>query len=142
MASRWYADFSASRSPGDSMDPRSAAAITSSRLRIARSHRRIRASRVLVRVVAGGDGSGPTVSPIDLRRRIREMIVIGQIPPLLDRRSWIGQGHGQPCLLCEQAITSAHWEHEVDVPPVGEIRVHGVCFRMWLEESQEARKIA
>ena len=124
------------------MDARSAAAIASSRDRIVRSRRRIRASRILTRRIAGGDGSGPTVSPIDLRRRIREMIVTGQVPPLLDRRSWIGQGHGQACLLCEQLITSTHWEHEVDIPPVGEIRVHGVCFRIWLEESEEVRKIA
>jgi len=124
------------------MNARSAAAIASSRARIVRSRRHIRASRVLTHRIAGGDGSGPTVSPIDLRRRIRDMIVTGQIPPLLDRRSWIGQGHGQVCLLCEQLITSAHWEHEVDLPPVGEIRVHGVCFRIWLEESEEVRKIA
>ena len=124
------------------MDKRSAAAIASSRVRIVRSRRRIRASRILTHRIAGGDGSGPTVSPIDLRRRIRGMIVTGEVPPLLDRRSWIGQGHGQACLLCEQLITSGHWEHEVDAPPVGEIRVHGVCFRIWLEESEEVRKIA
>jgi len=124
------------------MNARSAAAIASSRVRIVRSRRRIHASRILTRPIRGGDGSGPTVSPIDLRQRIRAMIVTGELPALLDRRSWIGQGHGQACLLCEQMITSAHWEHEVDVPPVGEIRVHGVCFRIWLEESEEVRKIA
>ena len=124
------------------MNAGSTGAIASSRLRIVRSRQRIRASRVLIHPVAGGDGSGPTVSPIDLRRRIRDMLLTGQIPALLDRRSWIGQGHGEPCLLCEQMISSAHWEHEVDVPPVGEIRVHGVCFRIWLEESEQVRKIA
>ncbi|HXU90534.1 MAG TPA: hypothetical protein VFQ62_16900 [Methylomirabilota bacterium] len=124
------------------MNAGSTGAIASSRLRIVRSRQRIRASRVLIHPVTGGDGSGPTVSPIDLRRRIRGMILTGQLPPLLDRRSWIGQGHGEPCLLCEQMISSAHWEHEVDVPPVGEIRVHGVCFRIWLEESEQVRKIA
>jgi hypothetical protein len=86
--------------------------------------------------------AGPTVSPIDLRQRIREMIAVGVLPALVDRRSWIGQGHGAACALCEQLITAAHWEHEVDIPPVGEIRVHGVCFRMWLEESEQVRKIA
>jgi hypothetical protein len=122
---------------------RSAAAIVSSHLRIARSRRRILASRVLTHRIQGGEGSsGPTVSPIDLRRRIREMIADGLLPPLVDRRSWIGQGHGAPCLLCEQLISATHWEHEVDLPPIGEIRVHGVCFRMWLEESEQLRKIA
>ncbi len=124
------------------MNAGSTGAIASSRLRIVRSRQRIRASRVLIHPVTGGDGSGPTVSLIDLRRRIRGMILTGQLPPLLDRRSWIGQGHGEPCLLCEQMISSAHWEHEVDVLPVGEIRVHGVCFRIWLEESEQVRKIA
>ena len=123
---------------------RSDAAVASSRLRIARSRRRIVASRVLTRPVQGGDGnsSGPTVSPIGLRRRIREMIASGLLPPLVDRRSWIGQGHGEPCLLCEQLITAAHWEHEVEILPLGEIRTHGVCFRIWVEESEDLRKIA
>jgi hypothetical protein len=124
------------------MDARSAAAISRSRLRIVRSHQRIRASQVLTRPIRGGEGSGPTVSPIGLRRRIREMIACGQLPALVDRRSWIGPGHGQACLLCEQLITAAHWEHEVEIAPVGEIRAHGVCFRMWLEESEQLRKIA
>jgi len=122
---------------------RSVAAIAQSRLRIAASRRRIRASQVLTRTIRGGEGgSGPTVSPIGLRRRIQEMIATGLLPPLADRRSWIGQGHGAPCLLCEQIITTAHWEHEVDIPPVGEIRTHGVCFRIWAEESEQRRKIA
>lgn len=102
----------------------------SSRLRILRTRQRVR------------EGSGPTVSPIGLRRRIRDMIVGGQLPALIDRRSWIGQGHGQPCLLCEQMITPAHWEHEVEIAPLGEIRAHGVCFRIWVEESEDLRKIA
>ena len=122
---------------------RSAASITSSHLRIARSRRRIRASRVLTRPLQGGEGaSGPTVSPIGLRRRIREMIATGQLPALASRRSWIGQGHGDRCLLCDQLITAAHWEHEVEAAPLGEIRAHGVCFRIWLEESEDLRKIA
>jgi hypothetical protein len=122
---------------------RSAAAIASSRLRIARSRRRILASRVLTRPVQGGEGSsGPTVSPIGLRRRIRQMIESGRLPALINRRSWIGQGHGELCLLCEQLITAAHWEHEVEIPSLGELRAHGVCFRIWVEESEQVRKIA
>jgi len=115
------------------MDARSAEVISSSRVRIMRSRRRIRASQILTRPIHGGEGSGPTVSPIGLRRRIREMIAFGQLPVLLNRRSWTGQG---------QLITAAHWEHEVEIPPIGEIRAHGVCFRMWLEESEQVRKIA
>ena len=87
-------------------------------------------------------GAGPTVTPIDLRHRIRSMIEIGHLPALADRRSWIGQGHGDPCLLCGQTITAAHWEHEVEIAPLGEIRTHGVCFRIWVEESEQIRKIA
>jgi hypothetical protein len=123
---------------------RSAAAIASSRLRIAQSRRSIRASRVLTRPVKGGEGSssGPTVSPIGLRQKIRDMIASGRLPALLNRRSWIGQGHGEPCLLCDQMITTAHWEHEVEIAPLDEVRAHGVCFRIWFEESQEIRKIA
>jgi hypothetical protein len=124
------------------MDARSAASIASSRRLIARSRQRIRASRVLTRPIAGAEGSGPTVSPIGLRRRIRDMIASGELPVLIDRRSWIGQGHGQRCLLCGQLITAAHWEHEVEFAPLGEIRTHGVCFRMWAEESEYLRKIA
>src|SRR6185436_10845023 len=65
---------------GDPMNARSAAAIASSRVRIVRSRRRIHASRILTRPIRGGDGSGPTVSPIDLRQRIRAMIVTGELP--------------------------------------------------------------
>ena len=121
---------------------RSEALIVASRLRIARSRLRIAASRVLSRPVSGSDGSGPTVSPIGLRRRIRTLIEIGQLPALVDRRSWIGQGHGEACALCDQPITAAHWEHEVDIMPRGEIRAHGVCFRIWGEESEQLRKTA
>ena len=124
------------------MDARSSEVISSSRLRIIRSRQAIRASHVLTRPIQGGQGSGPPVSPIGLRRRIREMIAFGQLPVLLDRRSWTGQGHGQACLLCEQLITFAHWEHEVEIAPLEEIRAHGVCFRIWLEESEDLRKIA
>lgn len=35
-----------------------------------------------------------------------------------------------------------HWGHEVDIAPVGEIRAHGVCFRIWAKESEQLRKIA
>jgi hypothetical protein len=121
---------------------RSRATLVSSQLRIARSQQRIRASKVLTRPIRGGEGSGPTVTPIGLRRRIRGMIETGLLPPLASRRSWIGQGHGQPCLLCEQTITGAHWEHEVEILPLGEIRAHGVCFRIWVEESEQIRKTA
>jgi hypothetical protein len=124
-------------------DPaRSRTTLASSHLRIARTQRRIRASKVLTRRISGGDGSGPTVTPIGLRRRIRGMIETGQLPALADRRSWIGQGHGQRCLLCEQTITPSHWEHEVEILPLGEIRAHGVCFRIWLEESELLRRTA
>jgi hypothetical protein len=127
---------------GPAFDPeRSRETVSASQLRIVRSRRRILASQVLTRPIRGGEGSGPTVTPIGLRRRIRTMIEIGALPPLLDRRSWIGQGRGEPCLLCEQLITAAHWEHEIDVPS-GEIRAHAVCFRIWREESEQQRKTA
>ena len=116
--------------------------IVATRLRIDRGRRLIRASRVLTRPLRGGDGSGPPVSPIGLRRRIRTMLESGMLPALAHRRSWIGQGHGETCRLCEQTIAPVHWEHEVDIAPFGEIRAHGVCFRMWLEESEALRKTA
>jgi hypothetical protein len=116
-------------------------AITTSRHRIARSRRMIRATRVLTVPIAGSDGSGASVSPIHLRGRIRRLIEVGALPTLSDRRSWVGQGQGDTCRLCEQEITAAQWQHEVDTA-AGEIRTHGVCFRMWHEESQDLRKTA
>jgi hypothetical protein len=122
---------------------RSMMTLASSRLRIAHSRRLIRASRVLTYRISGGDGgSGPTVSPIGLRKRIRGLVLTGLLPPLTSRRSWVGQGHGEACLLCEQIITAAHWEHEVEIAPLGEIRAHGVCFRIWFEESEPLRQSA
>lgn len=121
---------------------RSRATLVSSRLRIVRSRTRIRQSRLLTRPISGGEGSGPTVTPIGLRRRIRSMIETGLLPALPDRRSWVGQGHGDTCLLCEQTITPSHWEREVEIAPIGEIRAHAVCFRIWVEESAQLRKTA
>jgi hypothetical protein len=88
------------------------------------------------------EASGPTVTPIDLRRRIRRMIERGTLPALADRHSRLGQGRGETCPLCGQPITTIHWAYEVLVPPVGEIRAHAVCFRIWAEESAQLRKTA
>ena len=93
-------------------------------------------ARIDERIAGLGDWRGETL------RRIRTLIEIGQLPALVDRRSWIGQGHGEACALCDQPITAAHWEHEVDIMPRGEIRAHGVCFRIWGEESEQLRKTA
>ena len=64
------------------------------------------------------------------------------MPILAERRPWVGEGHGGRCLLCGQPITATHWEYEVHVAPVGEVRAHALCFRIWGEESAQLRKTA
>jgi hypothetical protein len=115
--------------------------IAGSRALMARSRRLAAASRTLTRPLCGGaDGSNNPVTPIGLRASIRQLLEDGHLPPLFDSRSWLGQGHGDVCLLCSQAITLAHWEREVEAPPLGEVRTHAVCFRMWVEESDRLLK--
>lgn len=117
--------------------------IATARERIARSRRRILASRLILQPIRGGSGGGPrSVSPIGLRSRIRRLLQEGEIPLLPDRRTWVGQGRGRPCQLCDQTITAAEWEREVAIADYGEIVVHGVCFRMWAEESDGLRMSA
>jgi hypothetical protein len=117
--------------------------LLSSRERILRSRRRAAASQVLTRPLRGGaDNHEYPVTPIGLRGRIRTMLNNGYLPPLTSRRSWLGQGHGDVCPLCTQTITPSHWQREVEAPPLGEVRVHTVCFRMWLEESGGLEKSA
>jgi hypothetical protein len=116
--------------------------IAASRDRIQRSRRRAAASRTLTRPLRGAAGGSPPITPIGLRARIREMLTTGCLPPLRQGRSWLGQGHGDVCPLCLQTITLEHWEREVDVEPLGEVRTHAVCFRMWHEESQRDENAA
>lgn len=88
------------------------------------------------------EASGPTVTPIDLRHRIRRLIEHGTLPALADPRSRLDQGRGETCLLCGQPLTPIHWAYEVRIPPVGEVRAHALCFRIWAEESAQQRKTA
>jgi hypothetical protein len=119
------------------------ARIAASLERIRRGRRRAAACRILIFPLCGGsEGHDHPVTPIGLRGRIRTMLQGGHLPPLMSRRSWLGQGHGDVCPLCTQMITSSQWEREVEAAPLGEVRVHAVCFRMWFEESAEVEKSA
>jgi hypothetical protein len=125
------------------METRVHETIATSRRLLARSRRLIRASRVLLRPLRGGQGWAASVPPERLRQRIRELFDSRRLPPLNDRRSWIAQGRGDPCAVCEEPIGPHQWEHEVDLLHAGEIRAHRPCFRLWLEESTaELRKTA
>ena len=116
--------------------------IAGSRALMARSRRRAAASRTLTRPLCGGTDSSNPVTPIGLRARIRQMIDSGCLPRLTGSRAWLGQGHGDVCPLCALVITTAHWEREVEAAPLGEVRTHAVCFRMWFEESARLEKTA
>ena len=119
------------------------ARIAASLERIVRGQRRAAAARVLTRPLRGGsEGHDHPVTPIGLRGRIRAMLRGGNLPPLMSRRCWLGQGHGDVCPLCTEAITSSQWQREVEAPPLGEVRVHALCFRMWFEESAWVEKSA
>jgi hypothetical protein len=81
-------------------------------------------------------------------RKIREKIRDGKLPNRRPARTWGGNGAGAPCAICDEAVTAAELELELDFtsdssaqgiePAVGDesaranfYRVHVSCWRVW-----------
>ena len=52
----------------------------------------------------------------ELRPRIREKILGGELPTQNCRMTWYGPGTGGPCVACEQPITAEDVEVECELP--------------------------
>ena len=69
----------------------------------------------------------------DMSACIRAKIESGRLPTPSDPigKSWAGKGSGRPCDGCDQPITNADVEHEIEVPTGETVRFHKWCFAAW-----------
>jgi hypothetical protein len=72
--------------------------------------------------------------PHMLQRRIRDMILRGDLPEVYCRMTWYGPGTGGVCVACEQRIGADDVEVECDLPKGGTIRLHQRCYDIWSAE--------
>jgi len=70
---------------------------------------------------------------IDIQVTINSKIAAGLIPVSTNgsRKVWVGQGNGQHCDACDEPITAADREYEVDLPSRRTLRFHATCFTAW-----------
>jgi hypothetical protein len=67
-----------------------------------------------------------------LRERARAKLKSGELPAAGEIRLWAGPGLDMPCALCEQPITRADVEYEIELLPSDtRIRFHPVCRELW-----------
>jgi len=67
-------------------------------------------------------------------RRVRELLRDHLLPSAEPRRAWGGHGTGMPCAVCEEPITGAEVELEVEYGPpdaASLYRFHYGCFVTW-----------
>jgi hypothetical protein len=81
----------------------------------------------------------------DLRFRIREKLLLGQLPNIfppigVTTRMWIGPGSGLPCAGCGEIISPAQLESEFDLSSGMTVRLHNDCQRIWEEERGRRRR--
>jgi hypothetical protein len=62
---------------------------------------------------------------------IRSKLAAGTLPRVHAARLWAGPGKGDACAGCDQPITPAETEHEVDVPGRATLRFHRNCLSVW-----------
>jgi hypothetical protein len=75
-----------------------------------------------------------------LRLRVRERIEDGRLPVMLPKAIFAGYGAGNLCLACDQPITPAQIEYELDHDVNGSPyrqRLHLGCHVIWQIECHE-----
>ncbi len=74
-----------------------------------------------------------TQHELELRKTALERIERGLLPRQTPRTLWAGHGTGQPCSLCDQAISHAETEYELAEPsPASQtVRLHLRCHAIW-----------
>jgi hypothetical protein len=72
----------------------------------------------------------------DVSECIRVKIASGLLPTPTDPsgKLWVGKGDGHACSGCDQPITQAQTEYELDLPTRETLRFHKQCFDAWLTE--------
>ena len=82
-----------------------------------------------------------TTEDHDLRRRVRAKLQADGLPRTDPVRTWAGPGTGQPCVVCDEPITSAQTEYELQFGPDGTdgygLRFHRGCQAVWEAERRQ-----
>ena len=84
---------------------------------------------------------GQRQSRAEIAAVILSKIADGQLPSIEITRVWAGPGSGRPCDGCDQPVTAADVEHEIDLAGAVTLRLHSGCFMIW-QEVLEKRKIS
>lgn len=76
-----------------------------------------------------------------LRLRIRERIENGQLPVMVPKQIQGGYGSGNPCVACDQPITSSQIEYDVKDEQTGRrLSFHFGCHVVWQLECVRAQQ--
>ena len=80
---------------------------------------------------------------IDLAAGIRSKIKAGTLPVPLDAldKVWVGYGNGRACDACDDVITAADREYEIDLPDGRTIRFHAKCLAIWHDARADELKL-
>jgi hypothetical protein len=110
--------------------------------------REVEAERNRSRDVKRGQNpdGGKMANALNVRPGAAELILakvlIGQLPRRTATRTWVGVGSRLPCDGCDEPITAADLQHEVDAIGLGTLRFHKRCMQLWEEASATPRDIA
>lgn len=78
--------------------------------------------------------SGGSDAESEIGRRIRVKLESGKLPMEKPSRVWSGSGTDHSCDACDDPITPADIEYEVNVSIHDTLRFHQHCFNIWHEE--------
>jgi hypothetical protein len=70
----------------------------------------------------------------DVTAAIRAKIVAGTLPTAAPLKVWFSPGTNRPCDGCDQPITEAEVEYEIDLPAERVCRLHQKCLDLWHQE--------
>jgi hypothetical protein len=73
-------------------------------------------------------------SPSEIRALIQSRLAAGMLPDVRVEKVWAGKGTGRPCYGCDEPISPAEVEAEIDLAGAVALRFHQSCLRFWQEE--------
>lgn len=76
----------------------------------------------------------------DARSAVRAKLDAGTLPRIATGTIWAGRGTGQRCNGCDQPITLAEIEHEVERRDADTLRFHRECLHVWQAEVGRGRR--
>ena len=83
--------------------------------------------------------TAPELPGSALRVSVRQRIEHGRLPLVRSRKIFAGYGSGRPCAACDEPITSAQAEYEVEDTRSGRgLRFHATCHALWQSECASA----